>query len=45
MYISSKDSTNGDPKVSGNQKADTPAAILIAPKIINGNASKVREGT
>ena len=44
MYISSKDSTNGDPKVSGSQNVNTPAARLVTPKIIKGSASKVTSG-
>ena len=44
MYISSKDSTNGDPNVSGNKKAHIAATKLVAPKIIRGNSSKTRAG-
>jgi hypothetical protein len=44
MYISSNDSTNGDPKVSGSQNAEMPPIMLIQPKISNGNASNDTSG-
>ena len=43
-YISSNDSTKGDPRVSGNQRHKTAATNVVDPNMIKGSSLNVTLG-
>ena len=43
-YISSNDSTKGDPRVSGNQRDKTAAINVVDPNMIKGSSLNVTSG-